>query len=151
MVQDPSLRAVLDMAAAKEAEAHLFYTQTGAAAEDPGAKALLAELAREEQGHQVRLETLDLTGLDPLPEDTTQSLRISEFLVGRPIKPDASIQDAMIYAMKREEQSEAFFADMADALPPGSLKQLFTVLRQEETQHKARLEALYDDVILGEN
>jgi len=151
MNAEQSLDEVLKIAAAKEEEAARFYTEASGQAENPGAKALLLELADEEQKHKVRLETLDVSGLESVSQEKVESLRIAEFLVEKPIRSDSTFQNVMIFAMKREERAERFFCDLAATMPEGDLKQLFTALHHEETKHKARLEELYDDVIYKEN
>ena len=151
MSTQQSLEELLKIAAAKEEEAGRFYTEVAENAENPGARVLLLELADEEQKHKVHLENLEPLGIESVSKDKIESLRIAEFLVEKPIKPDSTFQEIMIYAMKREERAERFFCDLSAAMPEGDLKQLFTALQHEETKHKARLEKLYDDVVYKEN
>ena len=151
MTSEFSLQGIVKVAAAKEAEAYAFYADAAGKAQNPGARSLLRELADDELEHKEHLETLDPTQLPEPDGDAVKSLGISEFLVERPIRAHAAFQDIMIHAMKREERAERFFADLADAMPDGDLKRLFVALRDEETQHKARLEQLYDEIVYKEN
>ena len=151
MTPEHSLQGIIEMAAAKEADAHEFYMEAAGNAENPGAKALLKELAEEELSHKDRLLALDVASQPGPGHEEVQGLGISEFLVEKPIQTNASFQDIMIYAMKREERAERFFTDLSAARPDGDLKQLFLVLRDEETKHRAQLERTYDDVVYKEN
>ncbi len=151
VTETPSIESVLQLAASKEAEAHEFYLHAAEQAQAPGAKAILKELAQEELKHKEYLEHLDMKAIGKPPSRDVQSLGISEFLVAKPLQPDATFQDILIYAMKREERAERFFHDLAETMPAGDMKQLFKTLEREETRHKARLEKVYDDVIYKEN
>lgn len=151
MTNSPSTEGVLKLAAEKEAEAGRFYADAADMAENPGAKALLLQLAEQEQGHQERLERLEPSAIGDLGEGQVQSLRISEFLTDKPLQAEATFQEVMVYAMKREERAEGFFNGLAEAMPAGDLKHLFGMLAREESKHKAVLEKLYDEVIYKEN
>lgn len=151
MSDEPTLQGIIRLAATKEAEAYAFYADAATKADSPAAKALLLELANEELGHKERLEHVDPASVVSVPQEQAKSLGISEFLVDKPIRTDASFQDILIYAMKREERAERFFADISASMPAGDMKQLFRALQSEEARHKTRLERVYDDVIYKEN
>ena len=77
-------------------------------------------------------------------------MRITEYLEGKTLAPDSTLQDAMVFAMKREEQARRFYEAMAAAVQSGELADLLAKLAAMEAAHKARLEALYEDVFLRE-
>ncbi len=151
MSDEPTLQGIIRLAATKEAQAYAFYADAANKAASPAAKALLQELANEELSHKEQLEHLDPASIVSVPQACAKSLGISAFLVDKPVKADASFQDILIYAMKREERAERFFADLAASMPAGDTKRLFHALQNEEARHKNHLERLYDDEIYKEN
>ncbi|MCK5733915.1 MAG: rubrerythrin, partial [Candidatus Latescibacteria bacterium] len=65
--------------------------------------------------------------------------------------PDMSYQDALILAMKREEEAHQLYSDMGAWTNDPELEKMFAMLAQEEAKHKLRLETEYDEYVLAEN
>ena len=78
------------------------------------------------------------------------NLRISEYLIGPDTLEGASLQDTLVFAMKREQQSVEFYAKMMSVIRDESAKRLCQRLVYEELKHKFRLEVLYDDLFYEE-
>jgi rubrerythrin len=79
------------------------------------------------------------------------NLRISEYLTGADTLEDASLQDTLVFAMKREQQSVEFYTRMMGVMRDKSAKRLCQKLTTEELKHKLKLEIFYDDLVYGEN
>lgn len=142
---------ILKLAAMKENEAHWFYKNAAARVKDPGAKAMLKELSKEEIKHKELLENFDPAKVRGWTPSHVQDLRISDFLEDRPIAESSPPQEIMIYAMKREDKAKAFYDKAAAATSDAGVRRAFEMLAEEEAKHKLKLEKLYDEVILKEN
>jgi len=53
-------------------------------------------------------------------------------------------------AIKNEEKSQKLYTSTAKLVTDSNLKKLLLILAQEESNHKERLEKIYDDEILTE-
>ncbi len=147
------LTELLDAAAYKEIASQAFYIAGQKQTEDAGAKALMKELAEEELRHLQWLRDLKERGLKPQDwyREKVQALRISEYLTGGDTLDGAGLQDTLVFAMKREQESVEFYARMMGLMRSRSAKRLCQRLVHEELKHKLRLEILYDDLFYGEN
>jgi rubrerythrin len=56
----------------------------------------------------------------------------------------------LIFAIKREVATGAFYAQMAGLVDPGPEKDLFDLLAKEEGKHKKYVESIYEDVVYKE-
>jgi rubrerythrin len=142
---------VLEKAIQKEAEARDLYRQTGERAENPAVKTLMADLARQEATHKQMLESLPEDQAAALvPVGDKPDLKISDHLESKHLSPDSSLQDALTFAMQREEAARNFYSTMAESVDSGELKALMEKLAGMERTHKTRLEELYEDIFLRE-
>ena len=148
-----SVKVVLEKAAAKERAAQHLYTGLAKEIEDASARGLLVDLAAEEKRHARMLTDVArsknlagqrLTG-------AVVDLHIAEFLKPVKLSALASFQEVLIYALKREVQSQAAYEAMAKAVSGARVKKLCRFLAGQERAHKTRLEHFYDDVIYREN
>ncbi len=149
-MEELGIEEILQKALDKEQEAHDFYARASDAVKNPGGRVLLRELAEEELKHCEFIRKVKAT--KSWPELLVkQELHITEFLIDKPINPESGLQEILIFAMKREEKAANFYAKMLSQAGDGGLRSLFERLRQEELNHKAMLEGLYEEVILSEN
>jgi len=147
------LAELFDAAIYKEIASQAFYEAGQAKAQDPGAKALMQELAKEELKHVNWLKVLKEKGLPDggWRKRDVPDLKISEYLVGGDKAEDAGLQDTLVFAMKREEQSIEFYLKMMAAMRDEAAKRLCQRLIQAELKHKLKLEILYDDLFYSED
>ena len=141
---------LLGVAIQKEAEAQRLYENAGKRIRDPGGKKLLEELATEEGKHRAMLEGLPPEQAEQFQPDETQDSRIGDYLKPTSLDPESSVQDVLIYAIKREEAARHFYSAMAAQVKCAALKPLLKKLAAMEKSHKARLERFYEDVFLKE-
>ncbi len=147
------LTELLDTAIYKEIAAQAFYEAGQAKTEDPGAKALMVELVKEELKHSNWLKKLKEKGLDKSGwyQKKIPNLKISEYLVGGDKLEGAGLQDTLVFAMKRELQSIEFYLKMMETMRDEAAKRLCQRLIQEELEHKLKLEIIYDNLFYSED
>ncbi len=145
------LAELLDTAIYKEIASQAFYIAGQNKTEDPAAVALMGELAKEELKHAQWLEALKERGLgdEGWHQEKVPNLMISEYITGGDSLEGASVQDTLLFAMKREQQSIEFYSRMTSVMRDETAKHLCERLVHEELKHKLRLEVLYDDMLSG--
>lgn len=74
---------------------------------------------------------------------------ISEYLTGSDTLEGAGLQDTLIFAIKREQQSIEFYSKMMGVIRDETAKPLCQRLVREELKHKLKLEMFYDDLFYG--
>jgi rubrerythrin len=144
-----SLEEVLRFAIRKEADAAAFY-RMAADRSNPGVKKAFEELAREEEGHQKKLEGFDPKKVQKMKVEKPEGLGIAEWVEDVPFSSDMSYADLLRMAIKNEEKSESLYTTTARSVTDPPLRKILMVLAQEETRHKKRLEKIYDDEVLTE-
>ena len=147
------LTELLDTAIYKEIASQAFYVAGQRNTEDSGAKALMKELAEEELKHAQLLKSLkekDL-GKSGWHREKVPNLMISEYLRSGETMEGIHLQDTLIFAMKREQESVDFYSRMMGVIRDKDAKRLCQKLVSEELKHKLRLEVFYDDLFYGEN
>ena len=147
------LTNLLDSAIYKEITSQATYVAAQSRTQDPGAKELLKELAKEELGHSQRLKKFKEKELTKQKwyQEKVPDLMLSDYLTGGNKIEGAGLQDALIFAMKREQQAIEFYSKMMGVLRNEAAKQLCENLVHEELKHKLRLETLYDSLFYAEN
>ncbi len=147
------LAELLETAIYKEIASQAAYIAGQRKAQDPGAKTLMKELAKEELGHSQRLKKLKEKGLSKRDwhQEKMPNLMISEYLTGGDTLEGASLQEVLVFAMKREQQAIEFYSKMMGVMKEETAKHLCERLVHEELKHKLRLEMLYDDLFYGED
>ena len=142
---------VIDYAISGEKEAVKFYQELQQRTKFQAQKVMLKEFENMEKGHVVILENIRKKGIKNIRVKEVANLNISEYIVD--VKPydDMTYQDILIIAMKKEEQAQKLYANMAGSLPGTELETLFLKLASEEADHKLQFETLYDEHVLKEN
>lgn len=147
------LSGLLDAAMYKEIASQALYAAAQTKTQDPGARTLLKGLAGEEVKHLRWLKNLQDGGMGQVAwhREKVPDLMISDYLTGADTLEGAGLQDAIIFAMKREQQSIEFYSKMMGALRDQPAKLLCRKLANEELKHKLRLETFYDDFFYSED
>jgi len=138
-----------------EQERHSFetYRQALKMVEDSQAEMLLKELALEELEHKHTLQKALITetvALHDKGESTGPTMNLTYFLQEKPLDPNSSPQDVMVYAIHDEKRSVDFYKQMATQCGGAPMEKLFSKLQQEETIHLARLEETYEKLYLSQ-
>lgn len=153
MAEFKTIQDVIKLALEKEQEAVAFYSKAVAIVINAGTKVMLKELAKEEKQHVAYLSDIQSgkaaasVGSRPLPA----GMDLSAYLKSEPLSDNSTPQDVMILAMKREDKAIAFYAGQLPVVSGTELQQLFEQLLTWEKEHKQRLEAEYDQVVLKDN
>ena len=148
---DPkSFREVLDFAIRKEIDAASLYEIYSNLAKNPGVKKMFLELSGEEQKHKKMLEDCRAEDITKYELKSIPDLKIGDYSMEEKYDPQMSYQDALILAIKREEDSIKLYNNFVESAVDPKIKKLFQALVQEEKKHKLRLEKEYDDNIFVE-
>ena len=142
------LTGLLDGAIYQEIASQAFYIAGQSRTEDPGAKALMKELAEEELEHMKLLKGFKEKGMEKQDwhREQVPGLMISEYLVGGDALEGAGLQDTLVFAVKHEQHAVEFYSRMMGIMREKDAKQLCQKLVHEELKHKLKLEMLYDDL-----
>lgn len=143
------LTELLDTAIYKEIASQAFYIAGQKQTRDTGAITLMKELAEEELKHSRLLKQLKDRGFskEDWHPQRVPDLKMSSYLVGGDTLENAGIQDTLLFAIKREQESVDFYSRMMSVLRDRSARELCSRLVQEEIRHKFKLETLYDDML----
>ncbi len=126
-----SVNEVLTFAIRKEADAEAFY-RMAADRSNPGVKKAFEELAKEEDGHKKRLETVDLKKMEQTEvkepkgpaQGPAEGLGIAEMFVDVPFSSDMSYADLLRMAMKNEEACYRLYTSASQAVSEPGLKKI---------------------------
>ena len=145
---------VIERAIRFEEDSYKLYTSASRRVKDPGAKAGLAELAAEEKKHKAKLEGMLAGNLDWAistgRKAKVKDLKIGDPLEAKPLTEQSTLQDVLAVAIKREQATGAFYAQMASLVEPGQARDLFELLSKEETKHKLYVESIYEEDVYKE-
>lgn len=135
----------------REIASGAFYTAGQSRTLDPGARALMKELAAEEAEHYRRLDEFQTRGELRSRPEKVKDLMDSEYLTGGETLMGAGLQDTLIFAIKREQESVEFYTRMTAVMVTGEGKALCQRLAEQELNHKVKLELLYENLFLKED
>ena len=148
MAKEFTLNEILEKAIQKEKDSRLLYFDLSMRVKDPVAKDAFQELARQEEGHQRRLEQYQRGELreGTLSKGQVVDYKIAEYLYQPEISPDMQLKDVFLIAANREMHSHELYLALARIHPEGEAKRLFEELASQELEHKRRVELLYTEV-----
>jgi rubrerythrin len=109
---------------------------------------MFEELAEQEQKHRQILGGVEKKDVSEYKLKKIPNLKIGDFVEKEEFSPDMDYASALRLAIKREEFSLRLYNQMAERGDDPELKRLFSVLAQEESKHKLRLETEYDENVL---
>lgn len=144
-----SVDEILRFAIRREADDAAFYRWASDRSK-PGVKEAFLDLAREEEEHRRKLETLDLHKLDQIEVKQSQGLGIGESIEEVQFDSEMTYADLLRMAIKNEEKAQKLYSATAQIVGDPTVKKLLLVLAQEEGAHKEKLERRYDEDILKE-
>ena len=138
-----TIRDILDYAIEKEAEANSFYNHLAQDVKKAELRAELENFAVDELQHKLRLEAVR-DGRIELTEEEIGSLHIAESIDDVKLRRNMSPKELLAYAIKQEDAAQRLYSQMAQLAKRDDVKELFTLLAQEEARHKLNLEIEYD-------
>jgi rubrerythrin len=147
------LTDLLEAAMLKEVASGAFYAEGQKNTDDPGARALLKELASMERGHLEIIRKLSRRNHPPAHwrRKETASLRLGDYLSGGESLDEAGLQDTLVFAIKQEQKAADFYSQMKAVFTDEEARRLCQYLIDEENEHRRKLELFYDDFIFAED
>ncbi|OGN99048.1 MAG: hypothetical protein A2Y58_00440 [Chloroflexi bacterium RBG_13_51_52] len=148
MVENTTLKTVLDTAIQKEIEAQELYRSLYWKVVEDSARNMFLELSKVEKKHENLLRDYARGKLQEgaLKSDHILDYRIAEHLDQPPVTPDMQLKDVLLLAANREKASHEFYISLAAVHPSGEIKKLLEELASQELEHKHRVEDLYTQV-----
>ncbi len=148
----------LELSFEKEKYSYEFYKNAEKKIKFKPLKSFFSELAEEEVKHKElilrQMEKLR-RGKTPMGKKITpepvEDLGISKYLKNQEVSEDMNYQDALILAMKREEEAVKLFEQFENLVEDEEFKFFFKKLKDWEIRHLRRIEEMYDSDILTEN
>ena len=144
-----SLKAILDFAIEKEAEAAAFYQEAAVMESMSGIKEMLLEFADQEKKHEEMLKTFAASGVAEGVKGYQfkwiTDIKRSNYVVDLTYRPGMAYNELLMLAAKREEKALALYNELLANAEDAASKDLFKMLCQEEAKHKLFLETTYDD------
>ncbi len=138
-----SVKDVLDYAIVREKESYDCYQVLIKLAGKPDVRRLFESLASDELQHAERLEAVR-TGEFKFEPELVGSLGLADKTPSADITPDMSYVDALKVAMRKEKIAFRLYTKLAALSADAKVKQMFSLLAQEEARHKLSLELEYD-------
>ncbi|MBP1726343.1 MAG: rubrerythrin [Deltaproteobacteria bacterium] len=141
----------IERAIEMEQDSFRVYRKAYDLVEDRRAKKLVKEFALEELEHKYTLEKAFLeeeVALHDAGMDQGPSMQLTLLLQKKPIGPDSTAQDVMIYAMHEEKRSVDFYGKMAQQCGAAPMASMFNRLAKDESKHLAGLEELYESIYM---
>jgi rubrerythrin len=136
-----------------EEQSHSLYVSALRKALSEGSKKLLESLARDELQHKTMLEEVKRTkswrGFNSQVKNVLD-LQILDRVEGVRLSEDASYQDILIFAGKREKETHEYYMELSAKLADSDIGEVFRRLADEELSHKSRIEKEYESVVMRE-
>jgi rubrerythrin len=138
-----SVKDVLDYAIAREKESYDFYQVLIALAKKPEVRRAFGAFASDELQHAARLRKFR-SGEFSFEPELVGSLGIADKAHPVRIHRDMSYTDALVVAMRKEKTAFRLYTKLAALSGDTEIKEMFSLLAQEEAKHKLSLEVEYD-------
>lgn len=143
-------KAIFEIAIGNEEEAYDFYKSAASKTKDKSLISLFNELSKEELKHKALLQGyVDDFGSITFKKDAAD-YKISESLPLPKMTTEMKFTDAIVLAMKKEQQAMEMYQKFAEASADQNQKKVFMELSKMEQAHKTRLEGIYNDTAFVE-
>ena len=135
----------------KEEEAGKLYTEAAAKAQHAEVKKLFTELAEQEREHKKILLEMDMDKLEKSTPNKISDPRLTQIVEPTSLSDEFTLQEAILFAIKREDEAYNFYKEFAALAEDEKLKNVFENLAAMEMGHKTSLESMYEQNIYNEN
>jgi rubrerythrin len=142
---------IIDYAVEKENEAIDFYSQLKDSVKLPAILDVLNDIINMEKGHINRLQQIRTADISQVSVKYSEPLNLSNYLEEKINYESLDYPALLLIAMKREEKAKNLYADLSNHVSDTELKKIFTILAEEEEQHKTQFEKIYDERVLIDN
>ena len=138
-----SIRDILDYAIEKENEASSFYKHLAEHISKSELRETVENFAADEFQHKLHLEGVRDGEVELTPEEVG-SLHIAEEIGQIKPREGMSYKELLAFAIKQEDAAQKLYSKLAQMTKRDNVRELFTLLAQEEARHKLNLEFEYD-------
>ncbi|HLE12723.1 MAG: hypothetical protein A2504_09775 [Bdellovibrionales bacterium RIFOXYD12_FULL_39_22] len=148
-LKSPSFEDVIFYAIEQEGRAHDQFSRLSKKVKNKKAREILNKIAQEELEHLKELENLLDAGPDnfQIPKIEYHSFLEEKQLIDK-ITPDASVQEALLFAIGHEHATYNLYKDLAHASDSVEARDTFVKLSRMEIAHKIELENWYKQLCL---
>lgn len=148
MGKNNKLTLIIEHAIKEEEYAFHLYTDMAEETTVESIKRLLTNLAEQEATHKEKLQTLNLGNIRMLPAVISR-IDVAEELALTPLDEFKSLEDAFKFAVIAEIRANEMYITLGKAAESPDAKKIFTLLAEEEAQHKATLLTTMHDLGLS--
>ena len=128
----------------REQEAFDLYSKAASMVKQIEVKKIFKDLAEQELGHKKILSNLNLNDLEAIKPSKLSDSNLTAIIEVAKLSENFSIQDALLFSIKREDESYRFYKEFANLAEDSKLKNVFENLAKMEMHHKTSLEDLYE-------
>jgi len=146
MIEFHTFEDVLDFAILQEKAAQQFYTKLSDEVLNPDVLLFYKTLIHEEALHEKKLRELKRYEYD-LIEPNIQTLQESGYLDAMPITPEATFEEAVRYAIKKEKSARMLYGMLGQMCEQKELTDLFNDLAAQEQSHADYFQTEYKDML----
>lgn len=147
MSKNKTLESLIDIAIAREVEAHDFYAALCSRADNPGIKETLKFLADEETRHKEFLTAYRSGKFGKNFPDIKSAVnyKIAEHADAPDLTDNINRPDIYLTAAHKELEAYNFYISLSEMHPEGEVKQMLLKIAYEELKHKEKVEYLYSN------
>ena len=148
MAEFETVEEILELAVAREEDAHIFLMALAARMVNPEMRKVFEELAAEELEHKARLE-LEIIKTGRVVTDSKKKLyfETNDYAEDVGSEIDMDYKDMLTMAMQKEESSFRLYVDLASRVTNEDAYEILLALAEEEVRHKMRFEMEYDNIL----
>ncbi|MBD6955233.1 MAG: ferritin family protein [Thermoplasmata archaeon] len=140
---------LLKLAIKSEEESYEFYMEAMKISNFSNVRDTLKELAEEELRHKSIIESLMRGKIDVV--ENFKDLKLSDHLPKKEtIREDSDLQEVLQVAMSRERNEYEFYINLKNSIKNKDVEKVLDFLANQELQHKAKLENMYDELVYKE-
>jgi len=148
MAEFETVEEILELAVAREEDAHIFLMALAARMVNPDMRKVFEELAAEELEHKARLE-LEIIKTGRVVTESKKKLyfEANDYAEDVGSEIDMDYKDLLAMAMQKEESSFRLYVDLASRVTDEDAYETLLALAEEEVRHKMRFEMEYDNIL----
>ncbi len=148
MAEFETVEEILELAVAREEDAHIFLMALAARMVNPEMRKVFEELATEELEHKARLE-LEVIKTGRVVTDSKKKLyyETNDYAEDVGSEIDMDYKDMLTMAMQKEESSFRLYVDLASRVTNEDAYEILLALAEEEVRHKLRFEMEYNNIL----
>lgn len=148
MAEFETVEEILELAVAREEDAHIFLMALAARMVNPDMRKVFEELAAEELEHKAKLE-LEIVKTGRIVTESKKKLyfEANDYAEDVGSEIDMDYKDLLTMAMQKEESSFRLYVDLASRVTDEDAYETLLALAEEEVRHKMRFEMEYDNIL----